>query len=370
VIFVNHVPGNLLEHLTPRNYGFSDAAEAFVFISGLSVAIAYYAKLPQGEVLDVIRRCFRRSFELYRLHLILTGAAIALFSIGYVISEEVALIEAHGRNMVFGDTARGVTGILLLGHQLGYFNILPLYIALMLWAPVAMLLLRIHVALAIAVSVGIYILARADILAFPSWPEMGRWFFNPFAWQLLFTLGIASGPLLVRQGLPYLRVLFASAVIVLGASLVIMTEAFGLAPGLLWKAFVDLDLVKSDLGLGRLFHFLALAYVVTQIRLGELLHRTVFGAEMRRLGRNALPVFAAGCVLSALGEVTMTLAAVKTSASPQVVGMVFTLFGIIALLGLARHLEWKKQGIAAFRSGRAGQLDLVSGSSGSLSQQP
>jgi 3-hydroxy-9,10-secoandrosta-1,3,5(10)-triene-9,17-dione monooxygenase len=108
----------------------------------------------------------------------------------------------------------------------------------------------------------------------------------------------------------------------------------------------------------------------TQIRLGELLHRTVFGAEMRRLGRNALPVFAAGCVLSALGEVTMALAAVKTSASPQVVGMVFTLFGIIALLGLARHLEWKKQGIAAFRSGRAGQLDLVSGSSGSLSQQP
>ena len=54
-IFVNHIPGNLLEHLTPRNYGFSDAAEAFVFISGLSVALAYYPRLPQGDVLGVVR---------------------------------------------------------------------------------------------------------------------------------------------------------------------------------------------------------------------------------------------------------------------------------------------------------------------------
>jgi len=51
----------------------------------------------------------RKTRELYRLHLILTGAAIALLSVGYVISEGVALSEAHGRNMVFGDTARGIT---------------------------------------------------------------------------------------------------------------------------------------------------------------------------------------------------------------------------------------------------------------------
>ena len=48
IIFVNHVPGNILEHLTRRNYGFSDAAEAFVFISGLSVALVYFPKLAQA----------------------------------------------------------------------------------------------------------------------------------------------------------------------------------------------------------------------------------------------------------------------------------------------------------------------------------
>jgi hypothetical protein len=366
IIFINHIPGNILEHLTPRNYGFSDAAEAFVFISGLSVALVYYPRLPEGDVFSVIRRCFRRSFELYRMHLIMTGAAVALFSVGYVVSNDIGMLEAHGRGAVFDDTARGITGILLLGHQLGYFNILPLYIALMLWAPVAMILMRIHVALAAAVSIGIYVLARADVLAIPSWPEPGRWFFNPFAWQLLFTFGIFTGAFLVRTGVAYRRFAFAGAVGFLALSTVAMTDAFGLYPNLLWSTFVNFDLVKSDLGLGRMLHFLALAYVVTQIRVGQVLETTAFGAEMARLGRNALPVFAVGSVLSAAGEVMMTLAAVKSSASPHVVGMVFTLFGILALLGLARYLEWKKKGSTAPKLERAGQSGLVSVTPGQL----
>ncbi|WP_052003191.1 OpgC domain-containing protein [Microvirga sp. BSC39] len=366
IIFVNHIPGNILEHMTPRNYGFSDAAEAFVFISGLSVALVYYPRLPKGDVLGVVRRCFRRSFELYRMHLIMTGAAVALFSVGYVVSNDIGMLEAHGRGAVFDDTARGITGILLLGHQLGYFNILPLYIALMLWAPVAMILMRVHVALAAVVSIGIYVLARADVLAIPSWPEPGRWFFNPFAWQLLFTIGIFTGAFLVRTGVAYQRFAFAGAVGFLAVSTVAMTDAFGLYPNLLWSTFVNFDLVKSDLGLGRMLHFLALAYVVTQLRMGQVLEKTTFGAEMARLGRNALPVFAVGSVLSAAGEVMMTLAAVKSSASPHVVGMVFTLFGILALLGLARYLEWKKKGSTAPKLERAGQSGLVSVSPGQL----
>ncbi len=367
VIFVNHVPGNILEHLTPRNYGFSDAAEAFVFISGLSVALVYYPKLPQSGILGVVRRCFRRSLELYRIHLVMTGAAVALFSVGYVLSDEIGMLEAHGRNVVFDDTARGITGVLLLGHQLGYFNILPLYIALMLWAPVAMILLRIHVGLAAAVSIGIYALARADVLALPSWPEPGRWFFNPFAWQLLFTLGIFTGAFLSHmKRVPYWRPGFIGSMVVLVASFVVMMNGFGLEPNLLWGAFNTLDLIKSDLGLGRVVHFLALAYVVTQLRLGQALQTTAIGAEMARLGRHSLPVFAFGSILSALGEVTMTLAAVKSSASPHVVGMVFTLFGILGLLLLARYLEWKKKGSTAPRQEQIGKSGLVSVSSGQL----
>ena len=40
-IFINHVPGNPYEMFTSRNFGFSDATEAFVLISGIAVGLAY-----------------------------------------------------------------------------------------------------------------------------------------------------------------------------------------------------------------------------------------------------------------------------------------------------------------------------------------
>ena len=40
-IFVNHIPGNILEPFTHKNFGFSDAAEVFVFLAGVGVAFAY-----------------------------------------------------------------------------------------------------------------------------------------------------------------------------------------------------------------------------------------------------------------------------------------------------------------------------------------
>jgi hypothetical protein len=358
IIFVNHIPGNLIEHVTPRNFGFSDSTEAFIFISGLSVALVYYPKVPQGDLFGVIKRCLRRAFELYRMHLILTAGAIALFSIGYELSEEIGLIEEHGRGMVFGDTAKGVTGILMLGHQLGYFNILPLYIALMFWAPVAMILIRIHAALALCVSGVIYALARMDLLALPSWPEPGTWFFNPFAWQLLFTLGMLTGVFLLRQPLPYNRILAAGSALFLVVSLLSATAGFGYLPGFPETASIFFDLSKQGLGFGRMLHFLALAYLLAQFRVGDLFKGTILGREVMCAGRNGLVIFAAGSLLSALGQVIMTLAAVKSSASPQIIGMVFTIVGIIGLLALARYLEWNKLNLAGPQKGQAKRLGL------------
>ena len=40
-IFLDHIPNNVGSWLTLRNYGFSDAAEVFMFVSGLTCALAY-----------------------------------------------------------------------------------------------------------------------------------------------------------------------------------------------------------------------------------------------------------------------------------------------------------------------------------------
>jgi hypothetical protein len=37
-IFLDHIPNNAIAWLTTRNYGFSDAADIFVFISGYTAA--------------------------------------------------------------------------------------------------------------------------------------------------------------------------------------------------------------------------------------------------------------------------------------------------------------------------------------------
>src|SRR4051812_22757689 len=51
LIFIDHLPPNLLTWFTIRNYGFSDATEIFIFISGYTAAFVYgRAMLEAGFV--------------------------------------------------------------------------------------------------------------------------------------------------------------------------------------------------------------------------------------------------------------------------------------------------------------------------------
>jgi hypothetical protein len=49
-IFLDHIPNNTVAWLTTRNYGFSDAADIFVFISG------FPATPPRSSIRDGCRR--------------------------------------------------------------------------------------------------------------------------------------------------------------------------------------------------------------------------------------------------------------------------------------------------------------------------
>jgi hypothetical protein len=298
VILIDHIPGNPLQSFTPRNFGLSDSAEAFVFLSGLSAGLIYMPRARKYGIEPVAGGCFRRSLKIYGVHIALTLAALAVFGAAYWMSGVSDLIEAHGRSVVFGSPAAGLLGLALLSHQLGYFTIPPLSEILMLWAPVALAMARRDPLFALIVSAGLYAAARVFGLNLPNWPEAGGWFFNPIAWQLVFTLGLLAA-VLWRHGpprpIPWLVTL--SAATVAGAALIVTNDA-GLAPGLRDTATAHLDVAKQDLGLARLIHFAALAYLVaTAPSLGRLIGPVVRGAAGRAvqsLGRNSLAVFAAG----------------------------------------------------------------------------
>jgi hypothetical protein len=351
-ILIDHIPGNPLENWTPRNFGLSDSAEAFVFLSGLSVGLIYLPRAFKYGLEPVAGGCLKRALKLYGVHIALTVAALLVFGAAYLASGVPDLIQAHGRSFVFGSPGNGLLGLALLSHQLGYFNILPLYIVLMLWAPVAVALAQRGPMLALTVSIGLYAAARAFGLNLPNWPEPGGWFFNPIAWQLVFTLGVVSA-ILWRDGLPRPSpwLVTLSAVTVAGAALIVTNEG-GLAPGLRDTATAHLDLAKQDLGLARLVHFVALAYLVATATVFSGLFapviRGAFGNAVQSLGRNSLSVFVAGSFLSACGQAALAAASPHTSAGVEwSVGLAYTVASIIALFAVAHWIEYRKAPVTA-----------------------
>jgi hypothetical protein len=333
----------VLEYLTPRNFGLSDSSEAFVFLSGVSVGMVYLPRARRQGLAAVVRGCLQRALKLYGVHIALTAAALVIFALAFWVSGVPDLIEAHGRSFVFGSPMIGLAGLAVLSHQLGYFNILPLYVVLMLWAPLALALAMRNAALALMSSIATYAASRAFGLHLPNWPEPGGWFFNPFAWQLAFTIGLVcaivwrNGPPRATPGLVVLSV----ATVMLAA--LAATSGGGLAPGLHDAASAHLDLAKQDLGLARLAHFAALAYLIA---IAPGLTRLIdgrFGRAVQSLGRNSLAIFAAGSVVAALGQAALAAAAPYTPEGIEhLAGVAYTLTGVAALFAIARGIECRK----------------------------
>ena len=267
-IFIDHVPENVFQHVTQKNFGFSDAAELFVFLAGVSVALAYGTRFFEGETVGAVRAVLRRAFTLYWVQILISLLIIAIFVGAAALWHEDDLLE--DADAVVSNPLQTTAGILALLHQLENANILPLYIALLLMTPLLLVLARRDDRLMLAASAGIYLAARAFSLNLSTWPVEGTWFFNPIAWQLIFAIGIFAGRRLKRGGITYDARLFAACLAVVAIAAVVRTDAFGYASGL-WQDVRDvLDCGKTDLGFARLVHFLALAYIVYLFRA----HRT------------------------------------------------------------------------------------------------
>jgi hypothetical protein len=71
MIFLDHIPQDIVSWLTLRNFGFSDAAEFFVFISGYLVGFIYGPIVRAGLFLAALKRLWKRSLEMYVAHIML-----------------------------------------------------------------------------------------------------------------------------------------------------------------------------------------------------------------------------------------------------------------------------------------------------------
>ena len=275
-----------------------------------------------------------RAVKLYGLHLLLSLAGLAVFACGAVALDDVDLLQRHGRDLFLDDPAAALIGLVTLGHQLGYFNVLPMYVLLVSMAPAMLWLASFGRGAMLAASFGLYGRARALPWDIPSWPMRGEWLFAPLAWQFLLAVGVAVGLGLRARPFPRRRSLALLSAAVVGLGFVAATDGLSVWPGLNDATHAWADVDKTMLGTGRLVHFLALAYLVSWLGLDPAMRRMPWYGPLCLLGRRGLWAFCCSSILAAVGQVAVEWLGHSPATDLAVVGG-----GLAILYGTTLALE-------------------------------
>jgi hypothetical protein len=339
-IFINHIPGNAFERFTYSRYSISDAAELFVFLAGWSLALATERRDAPDPPGRVLLRLASRTVQVYRAQLVIVLLALAMIAGAALLLENPLLLAWHNAEPFFTNPVEATVGLVLLTHQLGYFNILPLYVGLLVLAPVFILIARIRRWLALAASFGLYAACLAFELNLPSWPVEGHWFFNPLAWQFVLVLGFLSS-LWARDSEAFrkgTRKLFPLGVLGVVAGLVVSVTHVRPDPFTVPEPRLFFLLDKSYVSPARLVDFIAVV-LAFQRAYGPIANTVPWlVSPLCTLGRNSLAVFSIGSV-AALG-VQLIRAALPRS----ILLDFFTVLPGILLLWLTAWLvEWRSR---------------------------
>jgi hypothetical protein len=329
--------------ITIRNYGFSDATEIFVFVSGYTAAFVYGKEMRERGFVVAGARILRRTWQIYVAHVFLF--AIYLAEISYVAVSFENPLYAEEMNILDFLKQPDVTIIqaLLLKFKPSNMDVLPLYIVLLLLFPPILWLLQFRATLALGASVLLYVLTWEFGWNMPSYPS-GHWYFNPFAWQLLFVFGAwcALGGAQRLAGVLQSRVTLAIAVAYLVFALYISLSWYlpGMSqyvPTAIEEVIYPID--KVDLDVLRFAHFLALATVTVWFVPREwppLKSRWTWPPIV--CGQHSLEIFCLGVFLSFAAHFAM----VEISGAFWM-QFVSSVVGIIIMVGTAGLITWYKR---------------------------
>lgn len=314
-IFVDHTPGNLLGQLTLRNVAFCDATEGFVLLAGYASGIAYGRLLEREGWLAAGAKVMGRVGTLYVAHIFLFVVFTAQVGFSAAALDQAAYLDELALDPFGQEPYRAMLEALLLRYQPAFLDILPLYIVVLALFALALPLVARPLAL-LGCSVALYLAARWLDIAPLGW-RGAEWFFNPFAWQVLFAIGVVmarADPTWMARRFGWHRGVAALAVLgLLGAALLLNAVWHGPArdwepPEWLaaWLAGVD----KTGLHPARLLSVLVMAWLVAHL----LPHDARFmagraAAPFVLMGQQSLPVFCAGIFLSFLGRLALELSA-------------------------------------------------------------
>jgi hypothetical protein len=340
-IFVNHVPGQYLEHLTHKNFGFSDSAEAFVLISGMSVGLAYGSRFAIGERLAVTLRILRRALTLYVAHIMMSVITFAIFAGGALWFSRPDLLSEINLRAVVDRTEQGVVSMVLLGHQFGYNNILSMYAVVFLMLPGFLWLYQRSAYLLLAVSGTLWLCAGIWQIAPSNFLDDGYWFLNPLSWQFLFVIGFVGVLRVKKKGFSRNPVLMALSATYLAVSFVWVVFSWWNIDFSYGLPAVLTGFDKTFLSTTRLLHVLAGAYLLAVIPALSNWAALPLSHPLVAVGRHSLAVFIFGTILAMVGQVMMFV----TGKNP-ILGTLYAIVGIALHFAYARYLDWQAAVIA------------------------
>ena len=343
LIFLGHIPSNIVSWLTIRNYGFSDATEIFVFISGYTAAFVYGRAMEERGLIIASARILRRAWQVYVAHMFLF--VIYMAEIAYVSTTFNNPLYAEEMNILDFLREPDVTLIqaLMLKFKPANMDVLPLYVVLILGLAPMLWLLKARPNLALALSAVLYALAWRLGWNFPAYPS-GHWFFNPLAWQLLFVFGAwcaLGGAERLGAAIRSRATLIIAVAYVLVAFAVTMTwhvpRLAHYMPRLVAELIYPID--KTNLDILRFAHFIALAIITVRLvpRNWPGLKSPLFRPAIL-CGQHSLEVFCLGVFLAFTGH--FVLVEVSNRIWMQVA---VSLLGIFLMVATAALVSWYKE---------------------------
>lgn len=340
-IFIDHIPENILSYFTLQAVQFFDAAEVFIFISGYTAALVYGRTLAVHGISYATVQALRRAWQLYIAHIFLFMIFIA----------EVSYIVTTFKNPMYNEEMRvadfldephiAIVKALTLQFQPTFLDILPLYILLLISLPIILIGLRFRPVIVLSASLLLYVVVQLANISVPAYPEGHVWYFNPLAWQLLFTAGAALGWGSRARWLRPRGALIFAAVGIAGAALIVKLSwtihgIWDPFPGFFLREFWPVN--KSNLSPIRLVPFFAAVALVAALvsPSAGFLHAPA-AQPVVRCGQQSLEIFCLGILLSALGHFVLT--EFRSSIGIQ---LAVNAVGIFALCVTARIIDWYK----------------------------
>jgi hypothetical protein len=363
LIFIDHLPTNILTWFTIRNYGFSDATEIFIFISGYTAAFVYGRAMLQSGTVIATARILRRVWQIYVAHVFLF--VIFLAEISYVATrfENPLYSEEMGIMDFLKQPDVTIIQALLLRFRPVNMDVLPLYIVLMLFLPLILWLMKWRADVTLGLSVLLYAVTWQFDLYLSAYPN-GFWAFNPFAWQLLFVFGawcalsgarrmtrILSSPVTMWIAFAYLAFAF----------FVTMTWHFPQLSFLMpkWLEGWMYPITKTDLDVLRFAHFLALAAITVRFLPKDWPGlKSIWLRPLILCGQHSLEIFCLGVFLAFAGHFVMA-----ERGGGALLHFLLCVAGILIMSGMAWVISWYKHSAdkSAKTKGVAGNADMAGG---------